>query len=85
MNKLYIETKIIEITTESTKVKNHTVTLDSRFKQDLRLDSLSITELVIAIEDEYNIEIDMDHPDVANATTLRSLFHAVVLLTDSTD
>lgn len=80
-----IEDTVITLAKGTTRVKDVVVTLESRFKEDLRLDSLSITELVISIEDVYNIEIDMDHPDVANAKTLRSLYDAVILLTNQSD
>lgn len=85
MNTQVIELEIIGAARATSKVQNIEVTLDSRFREDLKLDSLSITELVITIEDLYNIEIDMDHPDVANAKTLRSLYDAVILLTNHTD
>lgn len=80
-----IEQIVIHCAKGTTRVKDHVVTLDSRFKEDLKLDSLSITELVIAIEDHFNIEIDMDHPNVATAKTLRSLFDAVIFLTNQVD
>ena len=52
-------------------------------KKDLRLDSLSLTELIIACEDEFKIEIDMDHPDTADAKTLRDLYNGIVSLINS--
>ena len=33
------------------------VTLESRFKEDLDADSLDLFELVMALEDEYEVEI----------------------------
>ena len=57
--------------------------LDLNLKTDLGLDSLSLTELVVACEDEFSIEIDMDHSDTINAKTLRDLYDGVVLLVNS--
>lgn len=34
------------------------VTLEARFIDDLGADSLDLTELLMALEEEYNIEID---------------------------
>ena len=52
---------------------NIPVGLDLTLKDDLGLDSLSFTELVVACEDEFGIEIDMDHPDTQAASTVGDL------------
>ena len=44
------------------------VSLDLTLRDDLKLDSLSFTELVVACEDEFGIEINMDHPDTQAAS-----------------
>lgn len=75
-----LETQIIEFARQLTKNKNQAITLDSRFKEDLRFDSLSTTELILACEEEFNIEIDIEHPDTAKARTLRDLYNAVTML-----
>jgi acyl carrier protein len=57
-------------------------TLDSSLIKDLGLDSLSIIELVIACEEEFQIEIDTDHPEFTQAVTLRALYDIIVGLLD---
>lgn len=42
---------------ESSEVE---ITLETSFKEDLEMDSLSAVELSMAIEDEFNIEISDD-------------------------
>lgn len=59
------------------------VHLDMLLNEDLKLDSLSLTEMIVACEDEFKIEIDMDHPDTRNARTVRDLYNGILLLTDS--
>ena len=59
------------------------VHLDMNLYEDLRLDSLSLTEMIVACEDEFKIEIDMDHPDTRNARTVRDLYNGILLLTGS--
>ena len=59
------------------------VSLDLTLKDDLKLDSLSFTELVVACEDEFGIEIDMDHPDTRNAKTVHDLYNGILVLTGS--
>ncbi len=53
---------------------NAPVSLDLKLRDDLKLDSLSFTELVVACEDEFGIEIDMDHPDTQAAETVGDLY-----------
>ena len=56
---------------------NIPVGLDLTLKDDLKLDSLSFTELVVACEDEFGIEIDMDHPDTQAARTVGDLYSGI--------
>ena len=59
------------------------VTLNFNLREDLGLDSLSLTELIVACEDEFGIEIDMDNPMTVNATTLKDLHDGIVFLKES--
>ena len=40
------------------------ITLDAKFIDDLGADSLDITELLMALEEEYNIDIDDDANEI---------------------
>ena len=71
------------VNTEFNKKKNPNVTLDSHFRKDLGLDSLSMTELIIACEELFEIEIDVDQTQATEVKTLRPLFDAVCQLTES--
>ena len=42
---------------EKSNVRRNEITADTSFKDDLGADSLDLFELVMALEDEYNIEI----------------------------
>ena len=70
---------------EFNRNKTAEVHLDSTLRKDLGLDSLSMTELVIACEEEFRIEIDLDHPATAHAKTLRPLYDAIVSLCGSAE
>ena len=63
--------------------QNIPVSLDLKLKDDLKLDSLSFTELVVACEDEFGIEIDMDHPDTQAAETVGDLYTGILRLIDA--
>ncbi len=46
-----------EIIAEQLSVEVDSITEDSKFKEDLNADSLDLFELVMALEDEYSVEI----------------------------
>ena len=49
--------KIIEMTAEALGVEESNITENSSFKEDLGADSLDLFELVMALEEEYGVEI----------------------------
>lgn len=52
-----MEERIIEITAEALGADAAGITADTAFKEDLDADSLDLFELVMALEDEYEVEI----------------------------
>ena len=46
-----------EMIAEQLNCEAETITADASFKDDLGADSLDLFELVMALEDEYNLEI----------------------------
>ena len=46
-----------EMIAEQLNCEAETITADTSFKDDLGADSLDLFELVMALEDEYNLEI----------------------------
>jgi len=63
--------KMKEIIAEQLSVDPDTITEASSFKDDLEADSLDLFELVMAIEDAFNVEIPAD--DVANLDTVEDV------------
>jgi acyl carrier protein len=61
--------RLANIISTKTKVKKEEITLNSDFELDLNLDSLDIVEIVMAIEDEFNITISDD--DVLKLKTVK--------------
>ena len=57
-----------EIIAEQLSVDADSITEASSFKDDLGADSLDLFELVMALEDEYNIEIPAE--DLTDLTTV---------------
>ena len=49
--------KVKELIEEKLNLEGVEITSDSKFKEDLEVDSLDLFELVMALEDEFGIEI----------------------------
>ena len=60
--------KMKEIIAEQLSVDAETVTEASSFQEDLGADSLDLFELVMALEDEYSVEIPAE--DLEQLTTV---------------
>ena len=50
--------KVIEIIRNQLGIEDADITEDTNFKDDLGVDSLDLLELVMAFEEEYNIELN---------------------------
>ena len=71
--------KIIELAKENLSIDGE-ITATSSFKEDLEVDSLDLMELVMALEDEFNVEIPSEElqniktvQDVADYLTSKGL------------
>ena len=49
------------------------ITLDAKFIEDLGADSLDVAEMIIAFEDEFNVEIDDE--EIENMKTVSQVVH----------
>ena len=63
--------KIKEITAESLGADAGTITEETSFKEDLGADSLDLFELVMALEEEYDVEIPTE--DLEKLTTVQAV------------
>lgn len=52
--------KMKELIADQLSIDAETITAESSFKDDLGADSLDLFELVMALEDEYSVEIPAD-------------------------
>ena len=60
--------QIKKIVAENLNVEEESVTLEASFKEDLKADSLDLFELVMALEEEYGVEIPSE--DLEKLTTV---------------
>ncbi len=67
--------KVKEITVEQLSVEASAVSMESTFVDDLGADSLDIVELIMAFEEEFDVEIPDDE-----AEKIRTVTDAVELI-----
>ena len=65
--------KMKEIIAEQLSVDESEIELSSNFKDDLGADSLDLFELVMALEEEYDVEIPQE--DLASINTVEDVIN----------
>lgn len=55
-----IQEKVIKIVSEATKVEAANIKAETNFVDDLNLDSLDMVEMMMKMEEEFNVEIPED-------------------------
>lgn len=63
--------KLITIVAEQLNVEEAEIKLESDFKNDLHADSLDLFELIMALEEEYEVEIPTE--ELEGLTTVQSV------------
>lgn len=67
--------KVKEIIEEKLSLDGAEITMETRFKEDLNVDSLDLFELVMALEEEFGTEIPSE--DLANLTTVGAVIEYI--------
>lgn len=65
--------KIKSIIVEQLNVEESVVTINASFKEDLGADSLDLFELVMALEEEFDVEIPSE--DLGSITTVEEVMN----------
>jgi acyl carrier protein len=74
-----LKSKVISIIAEQLGLEEEEIKLEASFVDDLGADSLDIVELVMALEEEYNIEI----PD-EDAEKIKTVQDAITYIEEHT-
>ena len=74
-----IQDTIISLTAKQLGIGEDEISLDSNFMDDLGADSLDTVELVMSIEEEFEIEIP-DH-EVEDMHTVKSMLNYITMRT----
>lgn len=61
-----IEEKIFDIIVDQFNVERDSISHDTSFKNDLNADSLDLVELIMALEDEYDLELEDENIEDIN-------------------
>jgi acyl carrier protein len=57
MERAEIESKMTELLVDELGLDAEKITMDSRFEEDLEVDSLGVVELLMALEDNFGVQI----------------------------
>ncbi len=57
MERAEIEAKMKELLVEELGLDADAITMDARFEEDLEVDSLGVVELLMALEDNFGVQI----------------------------
>lgn len=57
MEKTEIQSKMTELLVDELGLDEEKITPDSRFEEDLEVDSLGVVELLMALEDNFGVQI----------------------------
>ena len=71
--------KVKGLFVEDLGIDESKVTMDAKLEEDLEIDSLGIVEVVMAFEDEFDIEIDDEElADVSTVGQAVNLLHSII-------
>lgn len=73
-----LEEKIKEIIAKQFKVDLKDLKVETRFKEDLKADSIAIVELIMNLEDELNVSLDDD-----KVTSVKTVGEAIALAVEA--
>ena len=68
MNRKQIEKQVVEILCDQLGVRQNAVEPDKYLMDDLGADMLDVVEIIMTLEDHFNVEIDCD--DAESLTTV---------------
>lgn len=68
--------KMKEILEEQLNLENVEITAETRFKEDLDVDSLDLFELVMALEEEYEVKIPSE--EMENLTSVGAVIRYLI-------
>ncbi len=79
MDKSEIQEKLTSVLVDDLKIDREKITLDATFEEDLEVDSLGVVELLMALEDNFGVEIpDEEAENIATVGQAVDLVHSKI-------
>ena len=57
MERSEIEAKLVDLLVDELGLEREGITMEARFEEDLEVDSLGVVELLMALEDNFDVKI----------------------------
>lgn len=57
MDRSEIEAKLVDLLVDELGLERENITMEARFEEDLDVDSLGVVELLMALEDNFDVKI----------------------------
>ncbi len=69
MERSEIEAKLVDLLVGELGIERESITMEAKFEEDLEVDSLGVVELLMALEDNFDVKIPDDEAE--GITTVR--------------
>ncbi|HEX9854612.1 MAG TPA: acyl carrier protein [Acidimicrobiia bacterium] len=63
MDRAEIESKLVDLLVDELGLERDKITPEARFEEDLEVDSLGVVELLMALEDNFDVKIPDDEAE----------------------
>jgi acyl carrier protein len=63
MERAEIESKLVDLLVDELGLERDDITMEARFEEDLEVDSLGVVELLMALEDNFDVKIPDDEAE----------------------
>ena len=63
MDRPQIEAKLTDLLVEELGLERDKITMEAKFEEDLEVDSLGVVELLMALEDNFDVKIPDDEAE----------------------
>jgi acyl carrier protein len=63
MDRSEIQSKLVDLLVEELGLDRDNITMEAKFEEDLEVDSLGVVELLMALEDNFDVKIPDDEAE----------------------
>ncbi len=63
MDRSEIQSKLVDLLVDELGLERDNITMEAKFEEDLEVDSLGVVELLMALEDNFDVKIPDDEAE----------------------